>query len=470
MDFKTEVYCRLCAEFKLNSEIYNYQTDEVTLQQILEKLNRVNAKIDLKLSPHPKTICFKCTDSLNLAFEFVTCVENAQKVLRDNGLLEKIKEEDCLSNNEEMKYNSKIIKTDPQDDTSDESVHIETIKVEFEDRKIQTEFIRFHESAPKPENSSWFDYAWTCSVCEMIFSNSDKLIKHSMDEHSRCNAFCCTICKIHRNCLQSMVKHIYTHDRKLALSCFKCMKSFESEFKMRAHRRNHIHTHYCKNCYMSFDDESELAKHKEIYNRKYKEPVVSSVHVCDVCGKTFQNDRYLTQHMKVHADSKKHECKICKKTFKFIHSLRNHISVHDGEKPFSCEVCGKSFRIKRYLEGHKVVHTDFWPFKCDLCDKRFRYKNKLTLHKMLHSGIVPYTCIDCNWDFNNYSNYFKHMKGKHNIDIRKRKPDPDVTKDHSEWKEWKEQTRQTKITGRPKRIKKEQMEVVKIDKSLEQKL
>ena len=71
---------------------------------------------------------------------------------------------------------------------------------------------------------------------------------------------------------------------------------------------------------------------------------------CESCGKIFDNQKTLAEHVynihKIHIST----CDICGKTFKNHKTLSNHMRLH---KTINCDSCGKSFKVVYYTR-HKA--------------------------------------------------------------------------------------------------------------------
>ena len=82
---------------------------------------------------------------------------------------------------------------------------------------------------------------------------------------------------------------------------------------------------------------------------------------CESCGKIFDNQKTLAEHVynihKIHIST----CDICGKTFKNHKTLSNHMRLH---KTINCDSCGKSFKVAYYTR-HKVKCKIY---KCKECD------------------------------------------------------------------------------------------------------
>lgn len=58
---------------------------------------------------------------------------------------------------------------------------------------------------------------------------------------------------------------------------------------------------------------------------------------------------------------------------------------------------------------------------CEYCDKKFSTKYDLSVHTRLHTGEYTHECQICHERYPSWSNYSKHMRGRHNVDPRSEK-------------------------------------------------
>lgn len=79
-----------------------------------------------------------------------------------------------------------------------------------------------------------------------------------------------------------------------------------------------------------------------------------------------------------------HLCVMCGKTFNRIGNLRIHQRCHTGEKPYGCMQCGRCFSQAGDLKKHKRVHTGEKPYYCNHCGKRFSRGENLKRHQRIH--------------------------------------------------------------------------------------
>ena len=80
--------------------------------------------------------------------------------------------------------------------------------------------------------------------------------------------------------------------------------------------------------------------------------------MCDLCGKSYPNQRSLRKHIKTHAVQREHICPECGKDFLTSTKLNVHRRVHTGAKPFQCKVCSYKAGKKENVQAHiKKVHN-----------------------------------------------------------------------------------------------------------------
>ncbi|XP_013176184.1 PREDICTED: zinc finger protein 431 [Papilio xuthus] len=311
---------------------------------------------------------------------------------------------------------------------------------------------------------TWNDYQWTCSVCETQFSTHEELKLHSMQYHQICNALKCHECNIRKLHLNRLIVHVQRHNPHFKFMCYLCNCKFSCTRALNSHTRmahGPKSKYVCPGCNADFENSEELQVHTEKFYRgkrfihvpielvsnqnslscdickksfNNKQLLHSHLfihtdrkkeHICDICGKGFFNKNQLKCHSMSHKEKKSHECNVCKNSFKTLMQLKKHIAIHSGEKPHKCDQCGKAFRLKSYLNSHFIIHTNSLPYDCMYCEKKFRFKTIRDQHIRQHTGFKPYSCEICARDFTNWSNYNKHMKRRHDLNMAKKKRTPE---------------------------------------------
>ena len=106
---------------------------------------------------------------------------------------------------------------------------------------------------------------------------------------------------------------------------------------------------------------------------KTKHPdIVNEPHKCKVCGKLFENDENLKEHMLDHC-----RCTLCDIPFDDVKYLNRHIKVNHS--PIACKICDKECSDKEALDVHLKEHL-----KCSVCGKVFDMPYKLKRHMKSH--------------------------------------------------------------------------------------
>ena len=98
--------------------------------------------------------------------------------------------------------------------------------------------------------------------------------------------------------------------------------------------------------------------YSSVHKKKvHKDTIEISSHICETCGKSFDNSSNLKKHVKrMHEEQQSCPCDQCGKILKSQKYLKEHImSVHEGIKTHKCHICDKAFPkpylVKRHIEG-----------------------------------------------------------------------------------------------------------------------
>ncbi|XP_023319191.1 zinc finger protein 39-like [Trichogramma pretiosum] len=174
--------------------------------------------------------------------------------------------------------------------------------------------------------------------------------------------------------------------------------------------------HKCNVCQKTFIQQRHLKTHVKTVHDKQRE------FECGVCQKTFSSKAYVKIHKKlIHDKQKDYECDVCQKTFTQQRHLKTHVkTVHDKQREFECGVCQKTFSSKAYVKIHKkLIHDKQKDYKCDVFQKKFSGKGHLKIHKKtVHDKQKDYECDDyecdvCQKRFSRKSIVTKHKKIVH---------------------------------------------------------
>lgn len=192
--------------------------------------------------------------------------------------------------------------------------------------------------------------------------------------------------------------------------CIVCKKMFKHETSLRSHIK-FLHSSKkseCDYCGKCSKNKKTLLKHIVKHTDKYK---------CSTCGFRGGQRCELLRHKKTHNRSDDLKCKLCgtflrtKKKFE-IH-LHNH-PVCNVKCPHSG--CDRAFISNGRLKEHMLFHINNRPYKCifEGCDKSFRFKVVMMTHQSTHTTVRAFKCTICDKSYKVKSDYFKHVKKKHN--------------------------------------------------------
>uniref|UniRef100_A0A3Q4HWJ2 Zinc finger and BTB domain containing 49 n=1 Tax=Neolamprologus brichardi TaxID=32507 RepID=A0A3Q4HWJ2_NEOBR len=139
---------------------------------------------------------------------------------------------------------------------------------------------------------------------------------------------------------------------------------------------------YYSSVFSSFTASGDVQRHKVVHTGE-------KPHLCDICGRGFNNLSNLKEHKRTHATDKTFTCDQCGKSFNTHRKLLKHKARHAGEKPHSCATCGKCFIGSGDLQRHIRSHTGEKPYICNTCGKSFTRSAMLRRHSNMHCKGPP---------------------------------------------------------------------------------
>ena len=195
--------------------------------------------------------------------------------------------------------------------------------------------------------------------------------------------------------------------------CDICGKEFSSELYLSKHKKSHLQEGEqisCELCDKIFTSVRAFKNHLAFQH----EPTLSKED-CLECGKSFKSDIHLRQHLqRTHQNISKYECDVCGKRVKTIHELREHfLNVHDRVR-MKCDICNMNFSAS-YINAHRLGHYGI-KHKCDVCSKTFKHKRTLRFHfeKVHNEYDSPRPiCGQCNKEFTQKSGLKRHISLVH---------------------------------------------------------
>lgn len=142
-----------------------------------------------------------------------------------------------------------------------------------------------------------------------------------------------------------------------------CEQEFRQKHELDEHRASHLKEDplpfLCSSCPRGFDN-------FEAYQEHSKEHALKRRFGCGQCGRKYDSELKLNQHMVTHAN-RPYTCPRCAKAFRSQHSYLKHQKMHaaensgSGGQRFHCNLCTKQFSSAENLHSHLKNHSK--PFK-----------------------------------------------------------------------------------------------------------
>ena len=194
---------------------------------------------------------------------------------------------------------------------------------------------------------------------------------------------------------------------KTEFTCSVCGAVFLRKVILQSHfarKHSEQYNFSCKECGKQFKVKGDLTTHL----RFHREPPA----ICDACGKTYKNSRYLYLHQRYAHYKTAFPCHICRRFMATQENLNQHIQQQHGNKErVICDECGKSFASNDTLKRHiKFVHYKVRSHMCEICDKSFARRSELRQHLLIHTGKRLFICDICGQQFTQKPGLVSHRK------------------------------------------------------------
>ena len=140
---------------------------------------------------------------------------------------------------------------------------------------------------------------------------------------------------------------------------------------------------------------------------------------CEKCGKFFQHQAQLREHIMIAHEKKSLDVKCTECDMVFTNTAnrnRHRIIVHYPNK-FRCIQCQRSFSTVTQLQRHSLVHSGEQNFSCDECEQKFKSKQDLIHHKRVHRGEKPFSCQYCSYKGTTNSLLYHHKRSRHRAEF-----------------------------------------------------
>ncbi|XP_059171073.1 uncharacterized protein LOC131952446 [Physella acuta] len=284
-----------------------------------------------------------------------------------------------------------------------------------------------HISRCCPELSGEYS-VHVCPNCKKTFGTQLGLQNHTLN----CGKYQCGACKVAYFSLKDLAEHecagkVLNEKASVQFPCKECNKTFASIAYLVRHEASHHGAFKCDLCDRIFIRKEELNWHTPVCTTRQKIQQEGSA-PCETCGEVFSEWLAFKEHHMTHTHP--HRCDKCGKRFIKIGTLHNHKCEAIGETGadqtnlLACEICQKTFKNERYLSRHLSLHGQP-EFACEFCGKLFTRKDYLNDHQCrLPNGTTVrmvrkknrlfikdnLACPDCGKSFSSRSNMMKHLK------------------------------------------------------------
>ncbi|XP_072946935.1 uncharacterized protein [Epargyreus clarus] len=199
-----------------------------------------------------------------------------------------------------------------------------------------------------------------CDYCGFKALKKQRLIRHIRIQHSE---NICKFCNKRYAKYHSMIRHINLRHMKKAPEecyCVECNKQFDNLIQYKYHLATSV-KHVPKKSFPCPECNKEYARPTAMKNHYRHVHLKKTSFYCNLCSRYFLNGFRLrthtaTYHNKIHPPKNK-ICSYCGRGFQTNRILDNHIRTHTGERPFGCDHCTATFAQKPALVSHtRAIH------------------------------------------------------------------------------------------------------------------
>lgn len=312
-NFDFLIYCRICAENKSGlRNLFDVKYKEITLSEMISFCTQ------LIVQPHdnrPSTICAKCFEKLEIAYEFCS-----------------------LAKSSEEKFQRMISSQSQQSTPSDPLQSIESVLVKHEDENDTLCVINGVENQLKVEIKEESDADEVQPLDLVTVCLPEKTVKRRTKSSWKPTS------------APPPTSYKNNNTKLKRFECYKCKLKSRSVRFIQIHMKVHHDAtpHQCSICGMHFSKEHfdrHLCKGRTIQ--------------CEYCTESFKTTLSLLEHLKQHKNQLViTSCSHCKMLAPMKILFEFHTRHHHKAKAYRCEVfgCDRSFDVRTALHKHRYMH------------------------------------------------------------------------------------------------------------------
>ena len=248
---------------------------------------------------------------------------------------------------------------------------------------------------------------YPCPTCKTPFTSQDQLQQHVQDQnHFQKDPLFQDEQHLPRfeEMYNETVDIIHDHEDVYGMSteenfrCMECGRNFPTSGRLLVHLEQHV---------SSLKSAAKNLRENNLESKKIK---------CNICPKTFFNERWAKVHKKYHhkgalLSDKAFRCKKCDKLFSTVDACDMHEKLACSKMTISCSKCDQEFKSTVVYAQHLKQHQkDEGDFPCVFCHFRFVTTEEFVSHCVEEHKDKNFlvTCEECGVTHNNIVDAYKH--------------------------------------------------------------
>ncbi|XP_016987947.1 transcription factor Ouib [Drosophila rhopaloa] len=130
--------------------------------------------------------------------------------------------------------------------------------------------------------------------------------------------------------------------------CDQCGGVFKCSTYLKLHMQRHTgHKPFeCDICQAKYYTENEMRRHRILHSD-------ARPYACRFCGRTFRGCSSKVVHERTHTNERPFQCRHCDKAFTSTSTRQRHEMLHDNQRKYHCETCDQWFLRSIHLTSHQ---------------------------------------------------------------------------------------------------------------------